>query len=186
MIPGSLARRYARALLQLAETPIQREIFGRDLASFVRSAEIRTGDAPDAPTLFDVLTSNAYLVSERRGVLAKVLERMALDPMVGKFLRFVFERGRIGGAPQIARHYAEMADALAGRVHAKLTSARPLADATVAKIKTALERATGKVILLESTVDPELIGGVMTQVGSVVYDGSLRSQLANLRGALRG
>ena len=73
MIPGSLARRYARALLQLAETPIQREIFGRDLASFVRSAESRTGDAPDAPTLFDVLTSDAYHVAQLSFQCAKAL-----------------------------------------------------------------------------------------------------------------
>lgn len=182
MIPGSLARRYARALLQLADTPIQREIFGRDLGGFVRNA---TASEPHAPSLLDVLASGAYLVPERRAVLQKVLERMALDGTVAKFLLFVFERGRIEGVPQIARHYGELSDALAGRVHAKLTSARPLPADAVAKIKAALERATGKTILLESAVDPELIGGVVTQVGSVVYDGSLRSQLASIRTSLR-
>ncbi|HEY8380071.1 MAG TPA: ATP synthase F1 subunit delta [Nannocystis sp.] len=182
MIPGSLARRYARALLQLADTPIQREIFGRDLGNFVRNATAAVGESG---SLLDILASGAYLVSERRAVLQKVLERMALDGTVTKFLVFVFDRGRIGGVPQIARHYAELADAMAGRVHAKVTSARPLPADAVAKIKAALERATGKTILLESAVDPELIGGVVTQVGSVVYDGSLRSQLDNLRTALR-
>lgn len=182
MIPGSLARRYARALLQLADTPIQREIFGRDLTSFARSA---SASDPEQPSLLHVLESGAYFVSERRAVLRKVLERMALDPTVVKFLLFVFERGRVNGVPQIAQQYAEMADALAGRVHAKLTSARPMPDGTVAKIKAALERATGKTILLDTAVDPELIGGVVTQVGSVVYDGSLKTQLGNLRTALR-
>lgn len=183
MIPGSLARRYARALLQLADTPIQREIFGRDIASFVRSAT--TEDTP-GHSLLRVLESGAYLVAERRAVLQKVLERMALDSVVTKFLLFVFERGRIGGVSQIAQHYAELSDALSGRVHAKLTSARPLPNDAVHKIKAALERATGKTILLESAVDPELIGGVVTQVGSVVYDGSLKTQLGNLRTSLRG
>lgn len=183
MIPGSLARRYARALLQLADTPIQREVFGRDIASFVRAATLQE---PNKPSLLTVLESGAYLVPERRAVLQKVIERMSLDPVVGKFLLFVFERGRIAGAPQIARQYAEMSDALSGRVHAKLTSARPLPADAVNKIKAALERATGKTILLESAVDPELIGGVVTQVGSVVYDGSLKTQLGNLRTSLRG
>lgn len=184
MIPGSLARRYARALLQLADTPIQREVFGRDLAAFNRSASAKEG--PTTPSLVHVLASGAYLVPERRAVLQRVLERMALDPIVSKFLLFVFERGRIEGVPQIAQQYAEMADAIGGRVHAKLTSARPMAADAVAKIKAALERATGKTILLETAVDPELIGGVVTQVGSVVYDGSLKTQLGNLRNALRG
>lgn len=180
MIPGSLARRYARALLQLADTPIQREIFGRDIASFVRVA------AANEPSLLAVLESGAYPVPERRAVLQKVLERMSLDATVTKFLLFVFERGRIAGVTQIAHQYAEMSDALSGRVHAKLTSARPLPTDAVNKIKAALERATGKTILLESAVDPELIGGVVTQVGSVVYDGSLKTQLGNLRTSLRG
>lgn len=184
MIPGSLARRYARALLQLADTPIQREIFGRDLASFARNVAVSESDV--SPTLLQVLGSGAYLVSERHAVLAKVLQKMALDPTVVKFLLFVFDRGRIGGVPQIARAYAEMADALSGRVHAKLTSARPLPAESVNKIKAALERATGKTILLDTAVDPELIGGVVTQVGSVVYDGSLKTQLSNIRTALRG
>ncbi len=184
MIPGSLARRYARALLQLADTPIQREVFGRDLGAFGRSATASEG--PTSPSLLHVLASGAYLVPERRAVLTKVLERMALDPTVTKFLLFVFERGRIEGVPQIAQQYAEMADAMAGRVHATLTSARPLAADAVAKIKAALERSTGKTILLETAVDPELIGGVVTKVGSVVYDGSLKTQLSNLRNALRG
>jgi F-type H+-transporting ATPase subunit delta len=183
MIPGSLARRYARALLQLADTPIQREIFGRDLTSFVRSASL---EEPGKPSLLTVLDSGAYLVPERRAVLQKVLERMSLDATVQKFLLFVFERGRIAGVPQIAKHYAELADALSGRVHAKLTSARPLPADAINKVKAALERATGKTILLESAVDPELIGGVVTQVGSVVYDGSLKSQLGTIRTSLRG
>lgn len=183
MIPGSLARRYARALLQLADTPIQREIFGRDIASFVRVAAV---NELGKPSLLTVLESGAYPVPERRAVLQKVLERMSLDATVGKFLLFVFDRGRISGASQIAHQYAEMSDALSGRVHAKLTSARPLPTDAVNKIKAALERATGKTILLESAVDPELIGGVVTQVGSVVYDGSLKTQLGNLRTSLRG
>lgn len=184
MIPGSLARRYARALLQLADTPIQREIFGRDLASFARQVTVSEGEGQ--PTLLQVLSSGAYLVAERRNVLQRVLQKMALDPTVVKFLSFVYDRGRVDGIPQIARAYAEMADALAGRVHAKLTSARPLPADQVGKIKAALERATGKTILLDTAVDPELIGGVVTQVGSVVYDGSLKTQLSNIRTALRG
>lgn len=184
MIPGSLARRYARALLQLADTPIQREIFGRDLATFHRAAVASEG--PEQPSLLDVLSSGNYLVAERRAVLQRVIERMALDQTVAKFLQFVFERGRIGGVPQIAVEYTDMADALSGRVKAKVTSARPLSSDAVNKVKAALEKATGKTILVDTSVDPELIGGVIAQVGSVVYDGSLRSQLQNLRNALRG
>ena len=182
MIPASLARRYARALLQLAETPMQREIFGRDLAAFARAATTpNNGDG----TLLSVLDFAVHKQSERRAVLAAVLQRMALDPLVTRFLLLVFDRGRVAAVPRIAEAYAEMADALAGRMKATLTSARPLAADAVAKLKAALERSTGKTILVETKVDPSLIGGVVTQLGTYLFDGSVKSQLERMRTALR-
>lgn len=184
MIPAMLARRYARALLQLADTPMQREIFGRDLAAFVRSASAPTDDAGGATLLF-VLNFGIHKQSERRALLDTVLQRMNLDNTVVKFLQLVFERGRIDGVPQIADAFADLADGLAGRMKATITSARPLAADSVAKLKAALERSTGKTILVDQKVDESLLGGVVTQVGTYVFDGSVKSQLERMRVALR-
>lgn len=182
MIPGSLARRYARALLLLAESPIQRETFGRGLADFTAALEV----GPDTSSLAGILGSERYPLSERRAVLQSVCRRLGVDNTVMAFLVYVLDRGRIGGVPQMARFYAEMADELAGRVHASVTSARPLPPDGSQKIKAALERATGKTVVLDAAVDPELIGGVVAQVGSVVVDGSVRTHLSNLRTSLGG
>lgn len=182
MIPATLARRYARALLQLAETPMQREIFGRDLASFARAA---TGANNGDGTLLSVLDFAIHKQSERRAVLVAVLGRMALDPLVTRFLLLVFDRGRIAAAPKIAEAYTEMADNLANRMKATVTSARPLQPEAVAKLKAALERSTGKTILVETRVDPSLIGGVVTQLGTYLFDGSVKTQLERMRTALR-
>lgn len=182
MIPGSLARRYARALLLLAESPIQRESFGRGLADF--TAALKVG--PDTTSLGGILDSERYPLSERRGVLQSVCRRLGVDNTVMAFLLYVLDRGRIAGVPQMARFYAEMADELAGRVHASVTSARPLPPDGAAKIKASLERATGKTVVLDTAVDPELIGGVVAQVGSMVVDGSVRTHLNNLRTTLGG
>lgn len=181
MIPATLARRYARALLQLAETPMQREIFGRDLAAFVRTATAST----EGTTLLDVLDFAIHKQSERRAVLSAVLGRMSLDATVTRFLQLVFDRGRIGAAAKIAESYAEMADALAGRMKATITSAKALTPDAVAKLKAALERSTGKTILVETKVDPSLIGGVVTQLGTYKFDGSVKTQLERMRTALR-
>lgn len=183
MIPATLARRYARALLQLAETPMQREIFGRDLAAFARAAVSRDGNG--TATLLSVLDFAVHKQSERRAVLTAVLGRMALDPLVTRFLTLVFDRGRIAAVPKIAESYAEMADALAGRMKATFISARPLGADAVAKLKAALERSTGKTILVETKVDPSLIGGVVTQLGTYLFDGSVKTQLERMRTALR-
>ena len=184
MIPAMLARRYARALLQLADTPMQREIFGRDLSAFVRSASAPTDGAGGATLLF-VLNFGIHKQSERRALLDQVLQRMNLDATVVKFIQLVFERGRIEGLAQIADGYTDQADALAGRMKATITSARPLATDSVAKLKAALERSTGKTILVDQKVDPSLLGGVVTQVGTYVFDGSVKSQLERMRIALR-
>jgi len=182
MIPATLARRYARALLQLAETPMQREIFGRDLASFARAATAANdGDG----TLLSVLDFAIHKQSERRAVLVAVLGRMALDPIVTRFLQLVFDRGRIAAVPKIAEAYTEMADNLANRMKATVTSARPLQPDAVAKLKAAFERSTGKTILVETRVDPSLIGGVVTQLGTYLFDGSVKTQLERMRTALR-
>ena len=183
MISATLARRYARALLQLAETPTQRETFARDLASFARTAT--TSAEGDASLLF-VLDFNIHPLNERRAVLDTVLSRMNLDATVVRFLKLVFERGRIGGIPHMSTAYAEMADALAGRQKATITSALPLAPDSVAKLKASLEQVTGKTIVVEPKVDPSLLGGVVAQVGTYVFDGSLKSQLERMRTTLRG
>lgn len=182
MIPATLARRYARALLQLADTPMQREIFGRDLAAFVRTASTTTeGDA----NLLTVLDFGVHPQAERRKLLDAILARLNLDATVVKFLQLVFERGRIAGAPQMSSAFADMADQLAGRQKATVTSARPLASDSLAKLKASLEKVTGKTIIVDTKVDPTLLGGVVAQVGTYVFDGSLKSQLERMRTALR-
>ncbi len=183
MIPGSLARRYARALIQLAQSPTQRELFARHLGSFVDA--YTTSDGMGS-TLGALLESERFLPSQRRKVLEVVCQRQRLDPMVGRFLDFVLERGRIKGIKQIYRHYTELNDEIAGRLKAEVISARPLGSAAIARVKDALERSTGKTIVVESSVDPTLIGGVVAKVGSTVLDGSVRTSLANLQTTLRG
>ncbi len=182
MIPATLARRYARALLQLADTPMQREVFGRDLASFVRNAS--SPSAGDA-SLLHVLDFTIHPQAERRAVLDAVLKRMNLDATVAKFLQLVFERGRIGGVPQMSTAFAELADTLAGRQKAVVTSAQPLPADALAKLKASLEQVTGKTILVDTKIDPSLLGGVVAQVGTYVFDGSVKSTLERMRTALR-
>ncbi len=62
-----------------------------------------------------------------------------------------------------------------------VTSARPIDPGLELRLKGALEKKTGKTIILEKREDPSLIGGIVSQVGDVVYDGSVRTQLANMR-----
>ena len=183
MIPGALARRYARALLGLAPNPVARDKFAQDLVALAALA--KSHDDTQMPVL-TVLASRRFPSAERKKLLGALAQRVQVDPMVVKFLEYVMERDRLGGLPEIARAYVRMADEAAGRVQAEITSAAPLSPDAVSGIKHALERATGKQVVMETSVDPELIGGVVAKVGSYELDGSLKSALARMRTELKG
>lgn len=181
MIPGSLARRYARALIGLAGSGPQRDKLAKDLDAF---AELCKRQDSYGMVVLTVLSSERYPAAERKKVVDSLLRRLGADPLLGKFLHYVLERGRMEGVPDIARAYRRMADEAAGRINAEITSAAPLTPDAVGRITAALERATGKKVITTTAVDPELIGGVIAKVGSTVVDGSVRSALAQLKSSL--
>lgn len=182
MIPGSLARRYARALLGLAETGPKRDKIAKDLDAF---AEVcKSVDSYGVPVM-TVLASERYPSEDRKKLIDGFLRRLKADPLLGKFLRYVLDRGRFNGVPDIARAYRRMADDAAGRINAEIVSASALTPDALNKIKKALEAATGKQVIATTSVDPELIGGVVAKVGSYVVDGSVRSALSQLKTSLR-
>lgn len=183
MIPGSLARRYARALIGLASSAPQRDKLAKDLDAFAQLSKSQDSYGLEVLT---VLASERYPAGERKKLIDSFLRRLGADPLLGKFLHYVLERGRMEGVPEIARAYRRMADEAAGRVNAEITSAAPLAPDALTKITRALEQATGKTVITTTAVDPELIGGVIAKVGSTVLDGSVRSALAQLKSEIRG
>lgn len=182
MIPGSLARRYARALIGLAETPAARDKFAKDLNALAEIAK-STDDA--GQSVLTILSSRRYSAADRKKLVTALARRVMADPMVVKFLAHAIDKDRIVGLPEIARAYTRMADDAAGRVQAEVTSAAPLDPMATARLQQALAKATGKTIVLTTKVDPELLGGVVTKLGSYVLDGSLRTALARMRDGLR-
>ncbi len=89
----------------------------------------------------------------------------------------LLDKGRIASLPDIARAHRTLVDEQAGRVRATVTSARPLDPLLETRLKTALEKLSGKKVIFEKREDPALLGGVVAQVGDIVYDGSVRTQL---------
>ncbi|MBI4508826.1 MAG: ATP synthase F1 subunit delta [Deltaproteobacteria bacterium] len=174
MIAGSLARRYARAIFDLGTAKGNLEQLARELeglaANYSASRE-----------LAEALTNPVFPRSQRRAVLEAVVQRVAVTPTTRNFVLLLHDRERIQYLPAIARELRVMVDEKAGRVRAQVTGARPVAPEHGAKIRSALEQATGKTVVLETKQDPEILGGIVAQVGDVVYDGSIRTQLELLR-----
>ena len=104
---------------------------------------------------------------------------------MASFLLLLFDKGRIGFLSDINAFYQKLADELKGVARASLVSATQLSSETVEKIRTTLSKRTGKDIILEVDHDHGLIGGIVSRIGDLVLDGSIKTQLLNMRESLK-
>lgn len=171
-----VARRYARALLDAA---------GPDADKVLEQLENISRYFEGQPEIFATLSSPALSRTQRLSLVDTVVANApGILPVVANLMRLLNDRSRLGSLPFIARQFRDMVDSRMGRVRGSVTSAAKLGDAQVAALKKQLEALTQRSVVLETKIDPKLIGGVVAQVGSHMYDGSLRSQLAELGRAL--
>ena len=174
MITVSIARRYAKALLELAAEQNQLEPVGATLDALAKALE-------QSAELRDVMANPAFSPAVRHGVLAKLLATVNGAPLAANTLKLLIDRGRSLYIEALARAYRTMLDQRLGRVRAKLTSAVALDAAAIEKIRGQLAVITNKQVSVEPVVDPKILGGVVAQVGSLTYDGSLQTQLDGLK-----
>ncbi len=179
MISGSASRRYARAILGIGQAQDNLESLTAEVEQLAQSIET-------SADLRTVLLNPAFSQSQRQDVLAQVCQRLALSKTTQNLAQLLLSRGRVPNLPGIARSLRQMVDEVAGRVRVRLVSAKPLDAAAEARSRSALGKATGKTVLCEKSVDESLLGGVITQVGDVIYDGSLRGELENLKARWQG
>jgi F-type H+-transporting ATPase subunit delta len=178
MITGSLARRYAKALFEIGIAQHNIEHVGADVHAIAAAMK-------ESAELASVLSSPAIRRSERRKVVDALIARIGVRPITKNFVELLLDHERFSALPAIDRELHAMIEAKAGRVNAEVTSAKPLDPAQLSQITAALEKLSGKKVTVAKREDPELLGGVVAKVGDIVYDGSLRTQLAQLRDQLK-
>ena len=177
MRSSAAARRYARALFSLANEegrvePTREEL--RQLADLLaENHELRNA-------LFRPL----HPVAERRRVLAEIARRVGASPSVKNFFAYLIDQRRLVDFDSIQREYERLADEDAGRTVAEIVSASPLDDDQREDLRRALSAHTGRDVALDVAVDPSLLGGLIASVGTLMFDGSLRTQLNQLRTSL--
>lgn len=174
MTEGSVSRRYAKALLQIAQEVNAVDRYGNDLEKFWDVARLENR------LLANALANPVFTKPERKLVLERVLPGMNLDNTVCNFLRLLLDKNRMDGMEGIVREYRAFADIEANRVRATVTTSAPLEATARDRVQRALEISTGKSVVLDARVDPTLLGGMVAQVGSRVFDASLRSRLERL------
>jgi F-type H+-transporting ATPase subunit delta len=173
VITGSLARRYAKALLEIGVAQQTYDALGKELdraADTLRSS----------PELRVALENPVFSLEKRKLIMDELSRRLALSKTVRNFIMLLLDKGRINALPDIARVHRTLIDEHAGRMRATVTSARPLDPMLETRLKTALEKSSGKVVLFDKREDPAILGGLVTQLGDTVYDGSVRTQLQQL------
>lgn len=175
---GILARRYARALFGLGEAAGQTSAHLAELDAVVELAQ-------QNPELRRVVFTPLHPRQERLGVLRGIAVRMGVHAEVRAFLMLLLEENRIALLPAIRDALRELVDRAAGRVEAQVRSARPLSEAQEEALRQALSRRMGAQVTLRTQVDPGLIGGVVARVGDLLFDGSVKTQLASLAANLR-
>lgn len=178
MADGSLARRYARALVDLGQEGACVDQLDRDMATF--SAVLHQ----DGDALANALTNPGLTQDERRLVLDRVLGRVFVHPHVRNLLRLLNDKSRFFAFDDIRRAYTELADDLAMRTRATVTTARPLNESMKATVSAALSKSTGRQVIVTFEVDNSLLGGMVAQVGDKVFDASIRARLAELQQSL--
>ena len=134
----------------------------------------------ESSDLRNALETPAVSLSRKRAVIDRIAAELELPRMVRNFLLILSDKRRMGALNQIIEAFDILLDERLGFVRADVRSAQEIDDAQRTAIAERLSRVTGKQVRTHFTVDPELIGGVVARVGSTVYDGSVRGQLAQL------
>ena len=174
----SIARRYAKALLLIGKEDGKAESYKEELDGF-------TNLLSREKELDQAICNPLYDSNGRKSLLRAIIEKIGLSTVMTSFLLLLFDKGRIGFISDINDFYQKLADELKGVARASLVSATELSSGTIEKIRKTLSKKTGKDIILEVEQDSGLIGGIVTRMGDLVLDGSIKTQLFNMRESLK-
>jgi len=175
-----LARRYAKALFSLGKEQGRIEEYSELLSSLAALYDESTGGLGEA------LTNPLYPLEARQKMMAQIAEKAQADDVMTGFLKLLVEKKRANILPDIAEEVKVMVDLDQNISHGSVVSAVELDSDLEAKIQATLEKITGNKVILQTEVDPTIIGGIIAKVGDLVLDGSIKTQLNGLKESIKG
>ncbi|HXG99686.1 MAG TPA: F0F1 ATP synthase subunit delta [Sphingomicrobium sp.] len=178
-IQASLAGRYATALFGLARDEQQLDAVTRSLGS-LEAALIESSD------LRDLVSSPRVTRAKAAKTIKALVPTLGLDPITARFLGVLADNGRLGELNGIVNAVRCLAADHRGEIRAEVTSAHPLNDSQVAKLRDNLKARVGADVALQVGVDPNILGGIIVQLGSQMIDSSIRTKLNTLAHAMKG
>ena len=178
MIRSAVARRYARGLEAAVRGADGADANPESIAGQLEalSATVRGSSA------LSLLVRNPSIDGDKKSaVMVEIAERLGAGAMVSRFVAVLADNERLEHLHEVAVAYRDLVDIQLGIINAEVTTPQALDDAAVEDLRTQLAAATGRQVRLHTRIDPEVLGGLVTRIGDVLYDGSLRHQLARMR-----
>jgi F-type H+-transporting ATPase subunit delta len=172
-----VARRYAQALLELGVEQNAVDKIAEDFEAIAHACET-------SHELRNALENPLVAHAAKKAVMSDLCEHIGASPTTKNALLLLIDRRRTKTLPYVAWYLRELADARKGIVRAEVTTAVALSEAYYERLRTQLERMTGKKVVVDKRTDPALVAGVVTRIGDRILDGSLRTRLQSLRDAL--
>lgn len=178
MINNTIAKRYAKALVQLGSEGGFVDRFRVELADinklFTSSAELRAAFA-----------NPAFTADQKKDIMQNLVTKSACSELVGNFLLLLVAKNRVAFLSQIVQTYEKLADEQSGVIRPIIKTAFALDDSQVVSIQAALEKKSGKKVVPQVTVDNSLMGGVVIQIGDTAFDSSVKTQLKRIQDILQ-
>lgn len=174
-----MARRYAVALADVVTSRGEAREVQEELSGWNEMLQAN-------PQLLEVFRHPTIPQDQKRRVLDALIARARVRPTTANFLQVLLQNHRLADLSEIYRQFMQELDRRAGVVTAQVTTARPVPAEAQETLRARLGHLTGSSVRLHFAVDEELIGGVVTRIGSTVYDGSVRSQLEQIKQRMVG
>ncbi len=175
----TMARRYAAALADVVLAQNEAREVQDELNTWAQMMEDNSG-------LLEVFRNPTIPYEQKRNVLNTLIARTRVRPTTANFLQVLLQNHRLAELNEINKRFSLALDERSGVVSAQVTTARTVPESTRETLREQLGSMTGKKVRLQFAVDEELIGGIVTRIGSTVYDGSVRTQLQQIKQKMSG
>ena len=169
----TVARRYASALADVLGEHNEAAAVREELGAWERMVQ-------GNPLLLEAFTNPTVPYDQKSKVLNELIARSNVQQTTGNFLRVLLRNQRFAELPHVNAKLSEIMDERGGVVSAQVVSARPISEPVKNALEHTLEQITHKRIRLSFETDASLLGGIVTRIGSTIYDGSVRTQLERL------
>jgi F-type H+-transporting ATPase subunit delta len=175
----TVARRYATALADVVVARGEAQEVKEELADWAEMLQ-------SSEQLHEVFRNPTIPYEQKRKVLSALIARSNVRPITANFLQVLLQNQRLAELGEVNKRFAQVLDERSGVVSAQVTTARAVPQAAQDALKAKLTALTGKNVRLSFTTDEEIIGGIVTRIGSTIYDGSVRNQLLQVKERMTG